>query len=232
MLYSVVQCCTVLYSAVQCCTVLYSVVQCCILVLYSVVQCWCCTVSYIVLKRIFTVETCCQRKTITWVKHKLLNFKKEDTDEMPFTFSCNVGKIWGTEPPTKEFLLCLRCLLLQNNFFSQKTRELVWSSQFKSCKNSIYVGIKYQCWEILVQKTFEIRCSPNQLFSGGGLNIPPNTAKSSVFLDGICKCYGNFACFTAGGCLIIVGNGSKLNYWCFVVAECVLVDSYIACPIL
>ncbi len=52
-------------------------------------------------------------------KRKLLNIKKEEKDEKPFTFSCNVGKILGTQPPTKKLLLCFRHLLLQKNLFSK-----------------------------------------------------------------------------------------------------------------
>ncbi len=82
----VVQGSTLNYSVVQCCTVLYSVLQC------------------LNLKLIFTVDTCCRRETITWVKHKLLNFKKEGNDEIPFIFSCNAGNILETQPPAKEFI--------------------------------------------------------------------------------------------------------------------------------
>jgi hypothetical protein len=53
---------------------------------------------------------------------KLLNFKKEEKDEKPFTFSCNVGKILGTQPTTKELILSSRCLLLPQKISSQKLR--------------------------------------------------------------------------------------------------------------
>ena len=69
-------------------------------------------------KLIFTVETtCCWRQAITWIKHTLLNFKKEEKNEKPFTFSWNVGKILGTQPSIKEYIL-------RQNFSSQKMREL------------------------------------------------------------------------------------------------------------
>jgi hypothetical protein len=51
--------------------------------------------------------------------HKVLNFKKEEKDEKTFTLSCNVGKVLGTQPATKELILSLRCLLLNKILFSK-----------------------------------------------------------------------------------------------------------------
>jgi len=68
-LYSIIQCCTVLYSAVQYYTVLYSIIQCCIVLysaiqyytmLYSIIQC--CTVLYSALQYytvLYSIIQCC-----------------------------------------------------------------------------------------------------------------------------------------------------------------------------
>jgi hypothetical protein len=49
-------------------------------------------------------RTCCRREASTWVKRKLINIKKEEKDEKPFTLSCNVGKVLGTQPAAKELI--------------------------------------------------------------------------------------------------------------------------------
>jgi hypothetical protein len=78
------------------------------------------TYFYIFLHNYFYCRTCCWREASTRVKRKLLNFKKKGKDEKPFTFSCNVGKILGTQPHTKELILILRRLLLRKkNHFSK-----------------------------------------------------------------------------------------------------------------
>ncbi len=112
---------------------------------------------------------------------KLLNFKKEGNDEKPLTFSCNVGNIMWTQPPTKELIDVWDAIFSKNFPFLKRQESLSDHCQFKSCKKSIHVGIIYKWWEILVPKTFEIRYSHNQLFFGGGLNIPPISPESSIF---------------------------------------------------
>jgi hypothetical protein len=86
------------------------------------------TALFIVLHTYFYFRTCCRREASTWVKRKLLNFKKEEKDEKPFTLSCNVGKVLGTQPATEELILSLRCLLLQKKLSSQKLRKRLKSS--------------------------------------------------------------------------------------------------------
>ena len=54
---------------------------------------------------------------------KYLNFNKREKDEKTFAFSCNVRKFWGTQTLTKEFILSLRCLLLQKKIHFSKDEE-------------------------------------------------------------------------------------------------------------
>jgi hypothetical protein len=82
---------------------------------------------YIVIHTYFYCRTCCWREVGKWVKPKLLNFKKEEKDDKPFTLSYNVGKVLGTQPPTMELILSLRRLLLQKKISSQKLRKLLRS---------------------------------------------------------------------------------------------------------
>jgi hypothetical protein len=61
---------------------------------------------------------------MTWVKQKLLNFKKKGNDEKPFTFSCNVGYICEHSHPQWN-LYMFETPSYPRISFSQKTRKLV-----------------------------------------------------------------------------------------------------------
>jgi hypothetical protein len=121
-------------------------------------------------------------KASTWVKGKLLNFEKEEKDEKPFTFSCNVGKVLGTQPATKELLLCLRCLLLQKKSLLKSSESVSDHRQCMSCKNSLHVGFfinfaKYSAKNIR-DKIFSYSIL---FFLEGGEIFPSITPESSVF---------------------------------------------------
>jgi hypothetical protein len=60
-----------------------------------------------------------------WVKRKLLNFKKEEKDEKPFTVSCNLGKGFGNTATNEG--ICINCEIPSSpkKLSSQKLRKLL-----------------------------------------------------------------------------------------------------------
>ncbi len=92
----------------------------------------------------FYCITCCRREASTWVKRNLFHFKKEEKDEKPFTLSCNVGKVLGTQSATKELILSLRCLLLQKKFLLKSSESVSDHRRCKSCKKNLHVGFLYR----------------------------------------------------------------------------------------
>ncbi len=131
-LYNTVQHCTTLYNTVQHCTTLYNIVQHCT-TLYNTVQR--CIFVYL------WISTIWQRETRGWVMPTHLNFKKREKDEKTFTFSCNVRKFLGMQPPMKEPALSLSRLLLRKKLLLKRRESFPDLCQCSSLNDTIYLWI-------------------------------------------------------------------------------------------
>jgi hypothetical protein len=112
-LYDTVLHCTTLYYTVLHCTTLYYTVLHCTTLYYNVLLCTC--EFWLFVGETLEVGSCLS-----------ISISRKEKHMENFWIFCYVGKFWGTQPLTKEFILSLRRLLLKKNT-SQKTRKLPWS---------------------------------------------------------------------------------------------------------
>ena len=114
----------------------------------------------------------CRRDTRGWVMPKHLDFKKREKVEKTHTFSCNVRKFLGTQPPTKESILSLRRLLLQKkNCYSKDEKYYLIFAEFIikqfNLRRNLYILLTFSLISTFNKTFLRIHCF------GGGLNIPP-----------------------------------------------------------